>query len=267
MTDFFDTADGCLRSGGWRRYHRLLRLADRLHELALVALGTRRRVRQRADAAAPQRILLAAVEVPERATALRGVIGQLRRTRHHVEVATAPMGSCGKFENINRAIAGRDLTGYDWLLVVDDDIEVAEGFVDRLVGEARHRGFKLAQPAHRYLSYGTFTVTQRHWATASRRTGFVEIGPVTLLHRDTFAELLPFPDLRWCWGLDVRWAAVAAARGWKMGVVDAAPIRHLRPVAASYDGAAARREAVAFLAAGPPAPPRREMLRTLDSYL
>ena len=41
-----------------------------------------------------------------------------------------------------------------------------------------------------------------------RETAFVEIGPVTAFHRDTFATLLPFPDVGMGWGLDVHWAAV-----------------------------------------------------------
>jgi hypothetical protein len=28
------------------------------------------------------------------------------------------------------------------------------------------------------------------------------------------------------WGLDLHWAAVAMDRGWKIGVVDATPVRH-----------------------------------------
>ena len=39
-------------------------------------------------------------------------------------------------------------------------------------------------------------------------------------------ELLPFPELRFGWGLDLHWAALAAERGWRLGVVDATPVRH-----------------------------------------
>ncbi len=49
------------------------------------------------------------------------------------------------------------------------------------------------------------------------------------------------------WGLDGAWSATAAERGWAIGVIDATPIRHLRPVAASYPRDAAIAEAEAFL--------------------
>jgi hypothetical protein len=45
----------------------------------------------------------------------------------------------------------------------------------------------------------------------------------------------------------VHWGAVAAERGWPIGVVDATPVRHLRPVASDYPRDAAIAEAEAFL--------------------
>ena len=49
------------------------------------------------------------------------------------------------------------------------------------------------------------------------------------------------------WGLDARWSAIAAERGWPVGVIDATPVRHLRPVAVNYPRDAAIAEAEAFL--------------------
>ena len=85
-----------------------------------------------------------------------------------------------------------------------------------------------------------------------RPTTFVEIGPVTAFHRDTFATLLPFPDLRMGWGLDAHWAAVAREHGWPMVIVDATPIGHtVRPAAATYPRELALQEARVFLADRP----------------
>ena len=66
---------------------------------------------------------------------------------------------------------------------------------------------KLAQPAHRLSSHAAWPVTRRRPASVARETAFVEIGPVTAFHRDTFAALLPFPDLKMGWGLDAYWSA------------------------------------------------------------
>jgi hypothetical protein len=75
---------------------------------------------------------------------------------------------------------------------------------------------------------------------------------VTAFHRDVFADLLPFPDLRMGWGLDAHWAAVARDRAWPVGIVDATPIQHgLRRTASGYAHADAVAEARAFLADRP----------------
>ena len=77
-------------------------------------------------------------------------------------------------------------------------------------------------------------MTRRRPGLTARRTRFVEIGPVTAIRADAFDALLPFPDLQMGWGLDAYWSALAAEHGWKLGVIDAVPVRHVQPVAAAY---------------------------------
>ena len=121
------------------------------------------------------------------------------------------------------------------------------GFLDRFLAAAEGFGLELAQPAHAFASHAAWDITRRRPGMLARRTRFVEIGPVTALSATAAAELLPFPDLVMGWGLDGAWSATAAERGWAIGVIDATPIRHLRPVAASYPRDAAIAEAEAFL--------------------
>ena len=88
-----------------------------------------------------------------------------------------------------------------------------------------------------------------------RETRFVEIGPLTAFGRRAAAELLPFPELRFGWGLDLHWAALAAERGWRLGVVDATPVRHeSATVGSTYPRAEAEAEAAEFLASRPHLP-------------
>jgi hypothetical protein len=99
-----------------------------------------------------------------------------------------------------------------------------------------------------------------------RETRFVEIGPVCGLHSRTFETLLPFPPLRAGWGLDAHWSAVAGKRGWRLGILDAVPIRHgLRRIASSYSRDAAVAEARTFLA-DRPYTTAREAQRTLATH-
>jgi hypothetical protein len=136
----------------------------------------------------------------------------------------------------------------DWVLVVDDDVRLPRAFLDRFVAVCEAFGLDLAQPAQTLRSHSAWKVTRRRPASLVRETRFVEIGPVTAFSRRAAAELLPFPELRYGWGLDLHWAALAGQRGWRLGVVDALPVRHeSNPVAAAYSREDAESEAASFL--------------------
>lgn len=212
------------------------------------------RLRRAVAAAAPprRRVLVVGIEREDVPGLMDAARAELTRSRHDVEVATAPAGSAGKFENLNALLAAHPPAGRDWLLVIDDDVALPRGFLDAFLFLAERFDLRLAQPAHRRRSHAAWAVTRRRAGTVARETGFVEIGPLTAFHATTFETLLPFPPLRAGWGLDSHWAAVARARGWRIGVVDATPMRHaLRPIADSYRHADAMAEARAFLADRP----------------
>ncbi len=237
VDDFLSGLSG--QVGGWRG--RLTRACDALLDLQLPRTPVR-------PPPSRPRVLVVGIERPEVQNTMAATLAELRRSENaEVTVATAPAGVRGKFANLNALVAAEDLDAYDWLLVVDDDIDLPGRFLDRFLTHAA--GAKLAQPAHRLHSHAAWPHTRRHARSAVRPTTFVEIGPVTAFHRDTLATLLPFPELRMGWGLDAHWAAVARENGWPMVIVDATPIGHtLRPVAATYPREAALQEARAFLA-------------------
>ncbi|HET6449302.1 MAG TPA: hypothetical protein VFG31_09360 [Conexibacter sp.] len=197
-------------------------------------------------------VLAIGVEREDRANLMPQARAELARSRHDVEIATSGVGGRGKFENLNALIAAHPLEGRDWLLALDDDVALPRGFLDDFLFLAERFALKLAQPAHRRRSHAAWRVTRRSGGSVARETGFVEIGPVCAFHKDTFATLLPYPQLRAGWGLDSHWAALAREHGWRIGVVDATPIRHvMRPIADSYRRADAVAEAQAFLAERP----------------
>jgi hypothetical protein len=197
---------------------------------------------------------------------MASIRAELERSRHDVRVVTAAPGDRGRFQNLNALLAAHPAAGHDWLVVVDDDVELPAGFLDGFLFLCERLSLRLAQPAHRLASHAAWPVTRRRALSAARETAFVEIGPCTAFHRDTFATLLPFPDLRMGWGLDCHWAAVARERGWRMGVIDALALAHrARPAAAAYSREAAVREAREFLASRPYLP-RDEADRTLATH-
>lgn len=213
-----------------------------------------------------RRVLALGIERPEHAALASAVREELSRSRHDVELHTCPPAGRGKFENLNRLLAAHPPTGHDWLLVVDDDVQLPRGFLDRFIFLSERFHLQLAQPAHRLNSHAAWLQTRRRHSSVVRETCFVEIGPVTAFARATFPILLPFPDLRMGWGLDMHWSALARERGWRCGVVDAVAIRHrAAPAGETYSREDAIAEARAFLAERPYVS-AREAERTLTTH-
>jgi len=225
----------------------LRRAADRALDGWLRASGALRAVDEAADRAPARDVVVASVyrgPAPPR-------FGELDSQRHRVERAFGALDELGggKFENLNALVGD---ARPDWLVVVDDDVLLPPRFLDRAIAVAEAFDLALAQPAQSLASHAAWRVTRRRPFSILRETRFVEIGPVTLFRRDAAAELLPFPALRYGWGLDLAWAATALERGWRLGIADALPVRHeSAAVGSAYPADAAIAEAREFLAARP----------------
>jgi GT2 family glycosyltransferase len=231
----------------------------------VVALPARIGLALAARRARARRVLVVGVARPEHAERAARIARALEGSHHAVDVTFVPPApGAGKWANLNAALAGRP-GDHDWLLVIDDDVALPWGFLDTFLLLAERHGLVLAQPAHAFRSHAAWEVTRRRAGVAARRTRFVEIGPVTAIRADAFAELLPFPDLQMGWGLDAHWAAVAAEHDWPIGVIDATPIRHTRPIADAYPRDDAVAEAEAFLRTRPYVP-RDEAQQTVAVY-
>ena len=237
---------------------------------------TGRRLDRLAERAQSRTVLVLSIYRP--GSRLPGAVPALRSDRHEVRLAfgaTSPGADPelaldtaltdlegGKFENLNRLVEAAG-NSYDWVLVTDDDVELPPRFLDRFVALCDALGLDLAQPAQTSLSHAAWAVTRRRPGIA-RITNFVEIGPVTAFSRRAAGEFLPFPPLRFGWGLDSHWGAVARERGWTLGVIDALPVRHeWQQIATNYTHAEAIKEAREFMA-GKPYVTRAEAQQTLQ---
>src|SRR5437588_5085811 len=192
---------------------------------------------RRAALAWPQRRVLAlSVERANEPNLLADARVELLRSKHLVRFDSTTVGDLGKFENLNELIARNAPARYDWLLAIDDDVSLPRGFLDAFLFLIERFGLRLAQPAHRARSHAAWRITRRRPGSLVHETAFVEIGPLFAFHAATFDELLPFPPLRSGWGLDTHWAAVAREHGWRVGIVDATPMRHGYRRTADTDG-------------------------------
>lgn len=253
-------------------------LADRLLDLRL-ALGSAGRAARRASG--PRRRVLVAGIYGADSERMARVVEEVRRGNHQVELVLGARGAAapalagatvadhlagGKFENLNVVLAERDIRDYDWLIAVDDDVLLPRWFLDRFIAICEALEFAIAQPAQTRRSHAGWRVTRRRGGLVARQTHFVETGPVTAFRADAAAELVPFPELRYGWGLDVHWAALAKDRGWRQGVVDALPVRHdAVPVASGYSHEGAVAEAREFLRDRPYVP-ASEAQRTVAAH-
>jgi hypothetical protein len=229
----------------------LRRAGDRALDAWLAAGGARRRIAALAKTIPRRNVLIVSLHGAE--TELHdAALAELGRSRHHVRIATGSTGelTAGKFQNANTLLEGR--LPADWVLVMDDDVSLPPGFLDGFIALCERLELDLAQPAQSLASHAAWRSARRKPFAIARETNFVEIGPLTAFSRRAADELLPFPDLRMGWGLDLHWAALAAQRGWRLGVIDALPVRHeTRPVGHAYTTAEASKEAQRFLADRP----------------
>jgi GT2 family glycosyltransferase len=248
------------------RREALLAAHDRWLDLRLAARRAGRDFDRLAAATPRQRITVVVPARPENAANVAACVETLRSARHDVDLQVVDPAGRPRFRTVEEAALTDGRIRGDWLLLVDDDVQLVPRFLDRLLGLAVAARLDLAQPAHRRHGHAAWEVTRREPGLLWRETTFVEIGPVTLLSRRAADVLLPFPaDAGMGWGLDAHWAAVAAEHGWRMAIVDGLPVTHrAAPPATAYRRDDAVAAAQRMLAARPYLP--RWELRTVTRH-
>lgn len=124
---------------------------------------------------------------------------------------------------------------YDYIWLPDDDIFTNSTTIDRMFAIARALAFELCAPALHEASYYAHYSAMRNRRVFARSVGFVEI-MMPCFSRRALEQLLPTLDLTltgWGWGLDSLWPKLLDHRG--LGVIDATPMLHTRPVGAFRD--------------------------------
>lgn len=145
---------------------------------------------------------------------------------------------------LNALMAAHPPRPGDWVMVFDDDVAWVGQAGRALLTVARAGELDIAQPAHAPGSHATFLVNRFEAGSLARLSRFVEVGPVVVFSPAAQARVLPFPaEAGMGWGVDVWWSTM----GLRLGVVDAAPIRHLGPVGGAYSNEAEAQAAQGML--------------------
>jgi hypothetical protein len=130
---------------------------------------------------------------------------------------------------------------YDYIWLPDDDILTSQDTISAMFQAAAALEFKLFTPAlHENSHYGHYII-MRNRNFFARRVGFVEI-MVPGFSRAALEQLLPTLDESksgWGWGLDPLWAKLLGYQD--MGILDAVPVLHTRPVGKLRDADLHRR--------------------------
>jgi glycosyltransferase involved in cell wall biosynthesis len=146
-----------------------------------------------------------------------------------------------KFEIISDVLENEDLTLYDYVILIDDDVVLPDRFMDRFITLQEHLEFCIAQPARTTNSYIDHPIVGQQMGVLGRQTRFVEIGPVVSIHKSCFELVFPFDMTSpMGWGYENVWSYLMWERNMKMGIIDALPVDHsLRKPVANYDWAEA----------------------------
>ena len=124
---------------------------------------------------------------------------------------------------------------YDHVWLPDDDIYATQDTISSMFGVARGAGLDLFAPALHESSYFAHFSTMRNTSFFARWVGFVEI-MIPAFSTSALEELAPTIDesaTGWGWGLDSVWPKLLDYEN--VGIIDALPVIHTRPVGAMRD--------------------------------
>lgn len=154
-----------------------------------------------------------------------------------------------KFQIINLLLSKAQIAQFDYVMVVDDDVELPEAFIDNYIECVEQYKLSLAQPARTSDSYIDHDIVSQMDGVIARETNFVEIGPIFSIRSDAFDLLLPFDETSpMGWGYDFVWPKLISAADLKMGIVDCLPVSHaLRKPVSEYSVDIAKNQMTDYL--------------------
>ena len=120
---------------------------------------------------------------------------------------------------------------YDYVALIDDDIDTDADSLSRLFALGAAQGFTIFQPSLSWDSYFTYAGTVRNPLFTFRRVNYIEMMAPFFAVR-ALRQIAPLFDYGWESGIDLIWGSALLPEDRRFAIIDAIPIRHTRPVGA-----------------------------------
>jgi hypothetical protein len=125
-----------------------------------------------------------------------------------------------KYENFYHCVHNINLSNYEAVWVVDDDIVMQTHAINRMFARFSQFNLLLAQPSFCADSRVSWQITRQDPTCTIRYTNFVENG-VAIFSRDVLEVLKPtFKVARTGWGIDLIWPKLMGFPARKIAVID-----------------------------------------------
>ena len=144
-------------------------------------------------------------------------------------------GGYNKLEHFRDCVtSGRlDLSPYRQVLLADDDLDLTVGSLSAFFAQADRLGLTVSHPAQDWSGYWSLRIMLRNPLAEWRETNFVEIMCPCFDTAFVARKLADIPVTRSTWGSDYAFSHLARAEGGRVGIIDTAVIRHVKPIQAS----------------------------------
>lgn len=120
---------------------------------------------------------------------------------------------------------------YDYVALIDDDIDINARSLTRLFEIGRAEGFMIFQPSLTWDSYFTYAGTIRNPLFEFRCVNYIEM-MAPFFATSALKQIAPLFQYGWESGIDLIWGSALPPEDRRFAIIDAIPVRHTRPVGA-----------------------------------
>ena len=118
---------------------------------------------------------------------------------------------------------------YDFVALIDDDIDTNATDLSRLFAMGQEYGFNIFQPSLTWDSFCTYAGTIQNPFFRFRCVNYIEM-MAPFFSRTALKHVAPLFEYGWESGIDLIWGSVLPPEFRRFAIIDAIPIRHTRPV-------------------------------------